>query len=234
MKKSTRQELINFFLIAFGWMWLINLPRVLNSFNIITLPPLLSTILGNIAVFGPMVAAFLLTGIKSKKEGLRSLWEHKFSKNLAATNFITGSYYGVDHPVHSSIIKAAHPMGVWIIAGYDCPGRFVNMAIRGTPRRIRLAWLCPWTPANKVQSIGCQLDTGDHLGNLAFTLALHPGYNAIGYPNLGISRTECVCRYFIPRDRKYYRCSTPLLDNIPWPMDQFPALVDPGIANHFA
>jgi len=82
MKKSTRQELINFFLIAFGWMWLINLPRVLNSFNIITLPPLLSTILGNIAVFGPMVAAFLLTGIKSKKEGLRSLWKSGWNTNF--------------------------------------------------------------------------------------------------------------------------------------------------------
>jgi membrane protease YdiL (CAAX protease family) len=75
MTKSTRSQLINFFLITFGWSWLINLPRVLANFKIITLPPMLSTIMGYIAVFGPMIAAFLLTSIHSKKAGVKVLWK---------------------------------------------------------------------------------------------------------------------------------------------------------------
>jgi hypothetical protein len=73
--QSTRSQLINFFLIAFGWSCLINLPRVLANFEIISLPPTLSTIMGYIAVFGPMAAAFLLTYAQAKKGGVKALWK---------------------------------------------------------------------------------------------------------------------------------------------------------------
>ena len=76
MTKSTRSQLIKFFLIAFGWSWLINLPRVLANFGRMTLSPILSMIMGYIAVFGPLVAAFLLTYIDSKKDGVKVLWKN--------------------------------------------------------------------------------------------------------------------------------------------------------------
>ena len=60
---STKNELVGFFGLAFGWMWLINLPRVLASFGWMQIPALLSTVLGYLALFGPAVAAFTLTGL---------------------------------------------------------------------------------------------------------------------------------------------------------------------------
>ncbi|NIQ09909.1 MAG: CPBP family intramembrane metalloprotease [Gammaproteobacteria bacterium] len=74
--KSTKKELITFFLLAFGWMWLLNLPRVLATLGWLDIPGILSTILGYLAVFGPAIAAFILTGIRSGKLGIKSLWRH--------------------------------------------------------------------------------------------------------------------------------------------------------------
>lgn len=71
---KTRKELLNFTLIAFGWMWLLNLPRVLATLEIISLPALLSTLMGYLAVFGPGIAAFVLTRQASGKEATRALW----------------------------------------------------------------------------------------------------------------------------------------------------------------
>jgi membrane protease YdiL (CAAX protease family) len=72
--KTNKKELLSFFIISFAWMWLINLPRVLEGFNLITLNPFLSMMMGYIAVFGPGIAAFMLTSHSLGKEGLRSLW----------------------------------------------------------------------------------------------------------------------------------------------------------------
>lgn len=73
--KSPRKQLLPFFMIAFAWMWLLNLPRLLDSFGVIELNPLVSTILGYTAVFGPGIAAFVLTGIHEKKAGMKALWK---------------------------------------------------------------------------------------------------------------------------------------------------------------
>jgi len=73
--KNTRKELLSFFIISFAWMWLLNAPRVMASSGIITLPSLVSTILGYSAVFGPGVAAFILTRVQSGKEGAKNLWK---------------------------------------------------------------------------------------------------------------------------------------------------------------
>jgi membrane protease YdiL (CAAX protease family) len=82
--KTTRGDLITFFAIAFGWMWLINLPRLLAAFGWVNIPGLLSTILGYLALFGPGIAAFFLTGIRSGRPGMKSLWRNgwqiKFEK----------------------------------------------------------------------------------------------------------------------------------------------------------
>jgi membrane protease YdiL (CAAX protease family) len=74
MKYSTR-KLFLFFLITFIWSWSINLPRVLVSAELITLPVLLSTSLGYAAAFGPSVAAFWLTGLTSGRAGVKTLWK---------------------------------------------------------------------------------------------------------------------------------------------------------------
>jgi len=82
--KDSKKELLTFFIIAFGWMWLLNAPRVLASYEIIQIPAILSTILSYSAVFGPGVAAFILTRTQSGKQGVKALWKKgwtaKFSK----------------------------------------------------------------------------------------------------------------------------------------------------------
>ena len=72
--KPTRKELLYFFLIAFGWMWGINLPRILATFGWIEIPGRVSTLMGYIALFGPGIAGFVMTGIRSGKLGMNALW----------------------------------------------------------------------------------------------------------------------------------------------------------------
>lgn len=73
--ENHRKELWLFFILSFAWMWGLNLPRVLVTFGVISLPPLVSTLLGYIAVFGPGLAAFLLTWIYQGRLGVRQLWQ---------------------------------------------------------------------------------------------------------------------------------------------------------------
>jgi membrane protease YdiL (CAAX protease family) len=80
--KTLRKELVTFFLISFGWMWVLNAPRVMASYGLISIPPLLSTLLGYLAVFGPGIAAFILTRIQSDKEGCKSLWKRGWGMNF--------------------------------------------------------------------------------------------------------------------------------------------------------
>ena len=79
MTKSTRSQLVKYFLLTFGWSWLINFPRVLVYFDILSIPPVLFTIMGYLSVFGPMIAAFLLTWNHSKREGVKLLWKSGWS-----------------------------------------------------------------------------------------------------------------------------------------------------------
>ena len=80
--KSTKNEPIAFFVIAFGWMWLINLPRVLAAFGTLEIPALVSTMMGYVGLFGPGVAAFILTGLRSGKAGMKSLWRSGWRINF--------------------------------------------------------------------------------------------------------------------------------------------------------
>ena len=80
--KKTRNDLLLFFLISFAWMWGVNLPRVLDNFKILSLSPLLSTILGYLAVFGPGVAAFVLTRFRQGKTETGELWQRGWRINF--------------------------------------------------------------------------------------------------------------------------------------------------------
>jgi membrane protease YdiL (CAAX protease family) len=78
-----------FFLIAFAWTWLLNLPRILAAGGWFSLPGWLSAGLGYVAVFGPSLAAFGLTAIESGKEGVRSLWRRGWEMNFRKTWLIS-------------------------------------------------------------------------------------------------------------------------------------------------
>lgn len=78
MNKKSNQLWL-FFLIAFGWMWGLNIPRVLVSEGMISLPPLVDTLLGYLAVFGPGIAALTLTRINQGRVGLKALWRRGWS-----------------------------------------------------------------------------------------------------------------------------------------------------------
>jgi len=79
---AKRKELRNFIVITFAWTWLLNAPRLMAVYGIITLPALLSTILGYLAVFGPGVAAFLLFRNQEGRQGVKKLWKRGWSGNF--------------------------------------------------------------------------------------------------------------------------------------------------------
>ena len=72
--KSNRRELFFFFLIAFGWMLGINLPRLLAAFEWIIVSAFLSTPFSYPAVFGPGVVGFIMTGVKDSSVFIASLF----------------------------------------------------------------------------------------------------------------------------------------------------------------
>ena len=63
-------------------MWGINLPRVLAAFGWFEIPAILSTLMGYIALFGPGIAAFVLTGFRSGKPGMKILWRSGWQINF--------------------------------------------------------------------------------------------------------------------------------------------------------
>ncbi len=73
--ENSKNDLWLYFALTFAWSWLINIPRVLAALGVFALSPLFSTILGYVAVFGPGVAAFSLTRIRSGRQGLSTLWK---------------------------------------------------------------------------------------------------------------------------------------------------------------
>lgn len=80
--KSSKNQLAAFFAIAFGWMWLINLPRVLAAYGKLTIPEGLSMLMGYLALFGPGVAAFILTRLQAGKPGVKALWRSGWRINF--------------------------------------------------------------------------------------------------------------------------------------------------------
>lgn len=78
--KSTRNQLIYFFLITFGISWGLNFPRVFEAFGLFQLPSAYAPIAGNLALFGPAIAAFVLTPKGERKALLRRGWQRDFKK----------------------------------------------------------------------------------------------------------------------------------------------------------
>lgn len=83
---GTRQLLgntVSFFVIAFAISWLLWLPQVLDTNDLVHFPEFVG-ILGMFAPFGPFVAALWLTGRQGGREGIRKLlkrgWSLDFDK----------------------------------------------------------------------------------------------------------------------------------------------------------
>ena len=91
-----KRNLILFFIISFVISWLLWMPSVLVSLGIIASGPI--QILGNFAVFGPFISAFLLSKLNSQKGEVKRLflsgWNFKFGKKwilaLLIPIFISG------------------------------------------------------------------------------------------------------------------------------------------------
>jgi len=91
--KETRNLLL-FFLLAFGWTWLLWLPSVVISitdnrslmywmFDVEMTPGLgLIAIGGIFSTFGPMMAAFTVTGLTQGREGVRLFWQRFWDVRL--------------------------------------------------------------------------------------------------------------------------------------------------------
>jgi len=82
------RDLSLFFLIAFAWTWLLNLPRLMAAAEWISIPGWLSPVLGYVAVFGPSVAAFGLTGLRYGRGGVRTLWRRGWKFHFRKIWFI--------------------------------------------------------------------------------------------------------------------------------------------------
>lgn len=83
------KDLLLYIIIAFGWSWLLWLPSVIISLTNnqslmywmndvdMSIGLGLVAIGGILSTFGPLVAAFVVTGISEGREGVRNLW-HRF------------------------------------------------------------------------------------------------------------------------------------------------------------
>jgi hypothetical protein len=82
IEKSKNRDLLLFFILTFLWSWLLWFPQVLDSAGY-SIPGFL-LFLGNLAIFGPFFAAFLLTYLNNGKERVKILFKrglnHRFNK----------------------------------------------------------------------------------------------------------------------------------------------------------
>ena len=77
------KDLAAYFLIAYSFSWILWIPRVLHSHEIIVIPSeFLVNALGPVGTFGPMVAALFLTYSRVGKEGMRSLLRQSFGTSF--------------------------------------------------------------------------------------------------------------------------------------------------------
>ena len=88
--KEEINNLLLFFIFSFVISWLLWLPSVLVSLSIILSGPI--QILGNFAIFGPFLSAFILTYLKGEEGEVKRLflsgWNFKFKKKWIITLFL--------------------------------------------------------------------------------------------------------------------------------------------------
>ncbi len=70
----TRHTLAAFFLLTFGYSWLLGLPLVLSSWQVVPvhLARVPAVLIQQLAAWGPTLTALVLTGLISGKAGLRA------------------------------------------------------------------------------------------------------------------------------------------------------------------
>lgn len=127
----TRHSLAAFFLLTFGYSWLLGLPLLLSSWQVLPLhlaglPALLLQLL---AAWGPTFSALLLTGLISGKAGLRALLGRvvRWRVGIQWYLFVFCSYgliilaaLGVN-----TLLGGALPEGVELTPWYTVPLQFV-------------------------------------------------------------------------------------------------------------
>ena len=75
---GTRRNVIAYFVITFVFSWLLWLPQLLASLDLVQLPEF-TGLFGMIAPFGPFVAAFWLMSREEGREGVKALWKRGWS-----------------------------------------------------------------------------------------------------------------------------------------------------------
>jgi membrane protease YdiL (CAAX protease family) len=73
------RRLCQYFVIAYGFSWIVWTPFILDSRKIIELPPSLLPVFGPVGTFGPFVGAFLLSYRDNGKNGIVALAKRGFS-----------------------------------------------------------------------------------------------------------------------------------------------------------
>jgi len=80
---SPGKESFWFFVLAFLFSWMLWTPRLLEAAGLIKLPVIAGILLGNLALFGPALAAFILTGSKQGKSAVGDLWRRGWRLNAS-------------------------------------------------------------------------------------------------------------------------------------------------------
>jgi len=119
--KEEKTNLIVFFIISFVVSWLLWIPSILVSLDIIAPGPV--QILGNFAVFGPFIAAFLLSILRVQKGEAKRLflsgWNFKFGKKWILALLIPILFSGLTFLILSFLepmdrFQYAPPLIMWI------------------------------------------------------------------------------------------------------------------------
>ena len=116
-----KKNLFLFFILSFIISWLLWFPSILVSIGFLSSGPI--EILGNFAVFGSFIAAFVLTYIKGEEGEVKRLflsgWNIKFDKKWIITLFIPIFIGGITYFIISIIkpmdrFQYAPPIIMWI------------------------------------------------------------------------------------------------------------------------
>ena len=77
-ERKDTPSIIKFFILTFTMSWLLWLPQLLKSNDIVQLPEFIG-LFGMVAPFGPFIAAFWLTGRRDGWSGIKTLWKRGWS-----------------------------------------------------------------------------------------------------------------------------------------------------------
>jgi len=119
--KEEKKNLILFFLFSYIISWLLWLPSVFVSLNIIPSSPI--QILGNFAIFGPFISAFILTYAYGEDGEVKRLflsgWNTKFNRKWIIALFLPIFIGGITLAIVSIIepmnrFQYAPPIIMWI------------------------------------------------------------------------------------------------------------------------